>query len=112
MEEQLHLISFHKKEKKFLILIKVVLREDVAQLQKTNVKEQRLINVKERTKIMGEREMGGHWSPEERRKISTLWQKKQQGKQEKISKMRTPCKSHTDDKWAKGECCQQKESCG
>ncbi len=29
---------------------------------------------------MGEREMGGYWSSEERRKISTLWQKK--GEQE------------------------------
>ena len=32
--------------------------------------------------------------------------------QKKISKMRPTCKSHTDDKVAKGECCQQKESCG
>ena len=27
---------------------------------------------------------------------------------EKISKMRPTCKSHTDDKVAKGECCQTK----
>ena len=112
MEGCLHLTDFHKKEKKFLTLIQVVLREDVVQLQKINVREQRLLNVKERIKSMGQGEMGGHRSPEERRKISTLWQKKQQGKQEKISKVRTPCESHTDDKWAKGECCQQKESCG
>ena len=32
--------------------------------------------------------------------------------QKKIPEMRSTCKSHTDDKVAKGECCQQKKSCG
>ena len=30
---------------------------------------------------------------------------------QEISKMRPTCKSHTDDKRAKGLCCQTKESC-
>jgi hypothetical protein len=59
---------------------------------------------------MGEREMGRYWSSEEERKISTLWKIK--GKQKKVSKVRSHCKSHTNDKVAKGECCQQKESSG
>ena len=33
------------------------------------------------------------------------------GEQKEISKMRTTCKSHTNDKVAKGECCQTKKSC-
>ena len=32
------------------------------------------------------------------------------GEQKKISEMRPTCKSHTDDKVAKGECCQTKKS--
>jgi hypothetical protein len=55
---------------------------------------------------MGSGEMGGHWSTEERRQISTMW--KIEGEQKKISKMRPTCKSHTDVKRAKGECCQTK----
>ena len=34
------------------------------------------------------------------------------GTQKEISKMRPTCKSHTDDKLAKGECCQTKKSSG
>jgi hypothetical protein len=60
-------------------------------------------------KKMGSRKMGGHWSSEEEREISTV--REIQGKQKKISKMRPTCKSHTDDKVAKGECCQTKKSC-
>jgi len=56
-------------------------------------------------KMVG-RQMGGHWSSEEERKISTLREK--QRLKEEISKMRPTCKSHTDDKRTKGECCQEK----
>ena len=59
---------------------------------------------------MGIREMGRHWSTEEERQVSTLREK--QRKQEEVSKMRTTCKSHTDDKRAKGECCQTKKTSG
>ena len=38
--------------------------------------------------------------------------RKSKVEQKKISKMRPTCKSHTDDKRAKGECCQTKKSCG
>jgi len=55
---------------------------------------------------MGKREMGGHRSSEEERKISTV--RKIEGEQKSISKVRPTCKSHTDDKLAKGECCQKK----
>jgi hypothetical protein len=55
---------------------------------------------------MGTREMGRHWSAEEERKVSTL--RKIEGKQEEVSKMRPTCKGHTDDKRAKGLCCQTK----
>jgi hypothetical protein len=55
------------------------------------------------------REMGRHWSTEEEWQVSTL--RKIEGEQKEISKMRTTCKSHTDDKRAKGECCQTKKSC-
>ena len=40
-------------------------------------------------------------APKKERKISTLW--KTEGKQESLSKMRTTCKSHTDDKRTKGD---------
>ncbi len=59
---------------------------------------------------MGKREMGGHRSSEEEREISTV--RKIEGEQKSISKVRPTCKSHTDDKLAKGECCQTKESPG
>jgi hypothetical protein len=59
---------------------------------------------------MGSREMGRHWSTKEEREISTMREK--QGEQKEVSKMRTTCKSHTDDKVAKGECCQTKKSSG
>jgi hypothetical protein len=45
---------------------------------------------------MGTREMGRHWSTEEGRQVSTL--REIEGEQKKVSKMRTTCKSHTDDK--------------
>ena len=50
---------------------------------------------------MGSGEMGGHWSTEERREVSALREK--QRLKEEISKMRPTCKSHTDDKRAKGD---------
>ena len=54
---------------------------------------------------MGSTEMGRHWSTEERREVSTM--RKTEGQQKEVSKMRPTCKSHTDDKVAKGEsCCQ------
>ena len=59
-------------------------------------------------KKMGIREMGRHWSTEEEREVSTLREK--QRLKEEISKMRPTCKSHTDVKRAKGECCQTKKS--
>jgi len=55
---------------------------------------------------MGIGKMGGHWGTEEERQVSTM--REIEGKQKKISKMRTTCKSHSDDKVAKGECCCQK----
>jgi len=57
---------------------------------------------------MGIREMGRHWSTEEKREVSALREK--QRLEEEISKMRPTCKSHTDVKVAKGECCQTKKS--
>jgi len=57
---------------------------------------------------MGSREMGRHWSSEEEWEVSTLREK--QGGEKKISKVRTTCKSHSDDKVAKGECCQTKKA--
>jgi hypothetical protein len=45
-------------------------------------------------------------APKEERKISTV--RKIEGEQKSISKVRPTCKSHTDDKLAKGECCQKK----
>ena len=56
---------------------------------------------------MGSREMGRHWSTKEEREISTMREK--QGLKEEISKMRPTCKSHSDDKVAKGICCQKKD---
>ena len=58
---------------------------------------------------MGIRKMGRHRSTEKEWQVSTMWTK--QGFEAKVSKMRPTCKSHTDDKLAKGECCQTKESC-
>ena len=61
------------------------------------------------TRKMGSTEMGGHRSTEEGRQVSTM--RKTEGEQKEVSKMRSTCKSHTDDKVAKGECCQTKKSC-
>jgi hypothetical protein len=55
---------------------------------------------------MGEGKMGRHWSSEEEREISTL--REIEGEQKEVSKMRTTCKGHTDDKVAKGLCCKTK----
>ena len=55
---------------------------------------------------MGSRKMGRHWRSEEEWAVSTLREVKRL--KEKISKMRATCQSHTDDKVAKGECCQTK----
>jgi len=63
-----------------------------------------------RFKSMGQREVGGHWSTQEEWEIPAMREK--QGVKEEISKMRTTCKGHTNDKVAKGECCQQKKSSG
>jgi len=59
---------------------------------------------------MGIGEMGGHRSTEEGWEVSTMWTK--QGFEAKISEVRTTCKSHTNDKVAKDECCQTKKSSG
>jgi hypothetical protein len=59
-------------------------------------------------KTMGSGEMGRHWSAEEERQVSTM--RKVEGEQKEISEMRPTCKSHTNDKVAKGECCQTKKS--
>ncbi len=59
---------------------------------------------------MGSRKMGGHWSTEEGRQVSTM--REIEGQQEEVSKMRPTCKSHTDDKRAKGICCQTKKTSG
>ena len=59
---------------------------------------------------MGSRQMGRHWSTEEGRQVSTL--RKIEGEQKKISEVRTTCKSHTNVKLAKGECCQTKRAAG
>ncbi len=58
---------------------------------------------------MARREMGGYWSTEEEWEVSALRALKRF--EEKVSKVRPTCKSHTDDKLAKGECCQTKKSC-
>ena len=57
---------------------------------------------------MGSREMGRHWSSEEKREIPALRQI--QGKQTEVSQVCSPCKSHSDDKVAKGLCCQTKKT--
>ena len=58
---------------------------------------------------MGSGQMGRYRSSEEERKISTM--REEQRIETKVSKMRPTCESHTDDKLAKGECCQTKKSC-
>ena len=63
-----------------------------------------------RFKKMGSGKMGRHRSTKEGREISTV--REIEGEQKEISKMRTTCKSHTDDKLAKGECCQTKKTSG
>ena len=57
---------------------------------------------------MARREMGGHWSSEEEWEVSAMRALKRF--EEKVSKVRPTCKSHTDDKVAKGECCQTKRA--
>ena len=54
--------------------------------------------------------MGGHWSSEERREISTM--RKSERQQEEVSKMRPTCKSHTDDKGQKASAVRRKRAAG
>src|SRR5210317_1748958 len=71
-------------------------------------KKEEAVKLDERSKEMVGREMGGHWSTEEERQVPTM--RKTEGKQESLSEMRSTCKSHTNDKLTKGECCQTKTS--
>ena len=58
---------------------------------------------------MGIREMGRHWSTKKNGKYQPV---EDQRKQKKISKMRTTCKSHTNDKRAKGDAVRRKRQAG
>jgi hypothetical protein len=69
-------------------------------------KSKRENNGSRRFKKMGEGKMGRYRSAEEERQVSTL--REIEGQQKEVSKMRPTCKSHSDDKVAKGECCCQK----
>jgi hypothetical protein len=46
---------------------------------------------------MVSRKMGRHWSTKERWQVSGVWKKIYKFFKQKISKMRTTCKSHTDE---------------
>ena len=56
---------------------------------------------------MARREMGGYWSTEENGKFQPCGRSKGS---EKVSKVRPTCKSHTDDKLAKGSAVEQAAS--
>ena len=57
------------------------------------------------------KEMGGYWEQKKRWFLRKVWPfKTKSGCEESVSKMRPTCKSHTDERLAKGECCQTKES--
>jgi hypothetical protein len=47
-------------------------------------------------------------SPKKGRQVSGVWKKVCKFFQQEIPEMRTTCKSHTDERFAKGECCQKK----
>jgi hypothetical protein len=58
-------------------------------------------------------EMGGYWEQKKRWFFRKVWPfKTEGGRKEEVSKMRTTCQSHTDERVAKGECCCQKKSSG
>ena len=56
---------------------------------------------------MARREMGGHWSSEEEWEVSAMRALKRF--EEKVSKVRPTCKSHTDDKVARASAVRRKE---
>jgi hypothetical protein len=51
-----------------------------------------------------------NWFTEKGRQVSRVWKKVCKFFQQEIPEMRTTCKSHTDERFAKGECCQKKRS--
>jgi len=60
------------------------------------------------TNKMVQRKMGRYWSKEKGWQVSRVWKKICQWFKTEVSEVRTTCKSHTDDKVAKGECCREK----
>jgi ferredoxin-thioredoxin reductase catalytic subunit len=60
---------------------------------------------------MVQTKMGRYWEQKKRWFFRKMWPfKTESGREEEVSKMRAPCQSHTDERLAKGECCQTKKS--
>ena len=57
--------------------------------------------------------MGRYWQQAKGWFIRKMWPFKTESRLEtKVSEVRPTCKSHTDERLAKGECCQTKKSSG
>jgi len=59
---------------------------------------------------MGERKVGRHRSSQERWQVSALRENVNDRNKKEVPKMCATCKSHTDERFAKGLCCSQKKS--
>ena len=60
---------------------------------------------------MVQTKMGRYWEQAKGWFFRKVWSfKTKEGRQTEVSKMRATCQSHTDDRLAKGECCQTKKS--
>jgi len=84
------------------------LLEVVVRLCQGDLNKQKYTNG--RLKKMGRSKMGRYWSTKEEWKISTLWKKICKFFKKKVPEVCPTCKSHTDERVAKGECCQTKKS--
>jgi hypothetical protein len=57
--------------------------------------------------------MGRYWEQTKRWFFRKVWSfKTKEGRKAEVSKMRASCKSHTNERLAKGECCQTKGAAG
>ena len=62
---------------------------------------------------MVQTKMGRYWEQAKGWFVRQMWPfKTKEGCETEVSKMRPTCKSHTDERLAKGECCQTKKSSG
>ena len=88
------------------------MREVVKQLKgASKMHAQQAAKIERMIKKMGKSKMGRYWKQAKRWFVCKVWSfKTKSGRETEVSKMRASCQSHTDERLAKGECCQTKKS--